>query len=236
VRYKGALLPVITFDAGQTLVELDLDFLARRLAERGASVAPSALVAAAPGAWRHYDELVDAGTTHQDSWRALMAALLGGAGVADAADHAAWLYAENARANLWRRPIVGMIELARELARAGHRVGIVSNSEGRLAELLEEIGIADAFAAVVDSGRFGIEKPDPRIFARALEVLGAPPDAPAIHVGDSWDADVAGARAAGWRAVWYGRRVAPVADPAIAVARDPEEARRAIHVLASRPW
>src|SRR5688572_12666354 len=50
--------PVITFDAGQTLVELDLDFLARRLDERGVVVEPAALGAAAPAAWAKYDELV----------------------------------------------------------------------------------------------------------------------------------------------------------------------------------
>lgn len=229
MRYNGTRLPaVITFDAGQTLVELDLEFLAGRLGERGIAVAPESLAAAAPAAWRHYDELVDTGCDHASAWRALMAGLLDAAGVADARDHAAWLYAENARANVFRRPIAGMIELARELARAGYRVGVLSNSEGRLAELLAEIGIAGVFAAIVDSGRVGLEKPDPRIFAHALAALGATPGTPAIHVGDSWDADIAGARAAGWRAVWYGRRVVPVADPDVAIARDPAEARAAL--------
>src|SRR4051812_2345801 len=52
---QGVMTSVVTFDAGQTLVELDLDFLARRLGEQGLSIAPAALEAAAPAAWRRYD-------------------------------------------------------------------------------------------------------------------------------------------------------------------------------------
>jgi FMN hydrolase / 5-amino-6-(5-phospho-D-ribitylamino)uracil phosphatase len=206
-------------------VELDLDFLAHRLVEREVQVTPGALGAAAGAAWRHYDDLVDRGCDHAHAWRELIGTLLAGAGVAGAADHAAWLYRENARANLWRRPITGMVDLARELAARGLRVGVLSNSEGRLAELLAEVGIADAFAVIVDSGRVGLEKPDPRIFAHALAALGGDTG---IHIGDSWDADIAGARACGWRALWYGRRVSAVEDPAVAIARDPAEARAAL--------
>jgi putative hydrolase of the HAD superfamily len=53
---------------------------------------------------------------------------------------------------------------------------------------------------VLDSFVVGVEKPDPAIFHRALEVLGVPPER-AIHVGDTGWADVAGARAAGVRPV-----------------------------------
>ncbi|HUJ62640.1 MAG TPA: HAD family hydrolase [Kofleriaceae bacterium] len=214
---------VVTFDAGQTLVELDLDFLAARLAERGRVVPSAALAAAMPAAWRHHDALVEAGEHHP--WQGLMAALIGGAGVPDAGALAEWLFHEQPRRNLFRRPIAGMVALARELAARGVRVAVLSNSEGHLAELLGAIGVADTFAAVIDSGRLGIAKPDPRIFAHALELLGGAPDR-AVHVGDSWAADVAGARAAGWRAVWYGGRGA--ASDGVAIARDAAETRAAL--------
>jgi len=223
---QGVIAPtVITFDAGQTLVELDLDFLAARLGERGAAVTASALAAAEPAAWRRLDELVDGGIGHP--WHQMMTQLLTGAGVANPAPLVAWLWEEQPRANLWRRLVPGMIELARELAAGGARVGVLSNSEGGLADLFAEIGIADAFAAIVDSGRVGIEKPDPRIFAHARAALGGE-DALAIHIGDSWPADIAGARAAGWRAIWFGRRVAPVDDRDVAIARDAGDARAAL--------
>jgi HAD superfamily hydrolase (TIGR01549 family) len=213
--------PVVTFDAGQTLIDLDLDFLARRLADRGARVEPSALVAAAPAAWRRYDELVDPAGGHP--WRELMATLLRGAGVPDVGPLVDWLWDEQPRANLWRAQIPGMVALARELRARGVAVAVLSNSEGRLAELLAEIGLADAFAAVIDSGRVGIEKPDRRIFDHALEVLGA--SRPGIHIGDSWPADIAGALGAGWRAIWFGRRARAVEDARVAIARDAGEVR-----------
>lgn len=216
---------MITFDVGQTLVELDLDFLCLRLAERGVEVSVGSLDAAAPAAWARYDALVDAG--HGHPWQALMDTLLEGAGVADRTPLVDWLWSEQPRRNLWRRPIAPMVALARELAARGIRLGIVSNSEGRLAELLAEIAIADPFAVVVDSGRFGIDKPDRRIFEHALAALGATGER-ALHIGDSWAADVQGALGAGLDAVWYGRKVEPVGDPRVAIARDPDEAREVI--------
>jgi len=215
--------PVVTFDAGQTFLDLDLPFLARRLSERGVVVAPAALAAAAPAAWARYDALVDPAGGHP--WRALMATLLLGAGVSavEVPGLVDWLWDEQPRQNLWRALIPGMVELARELTARGVTVGVLSNSEGRLAELLAEIGVADAFAAVIDSGRVGVEKPDRRIFDHALAVLGG--GAPGIHLGDSWPADIAGALGAGWRAIWFGRRAAPVDDPRVAIARDAGEAR-----------
>jgi putative hydrolase of the HAD superfamily len=215
--------PVVTFDAGQTLIDLDLAFLARRLAERGVAIRRDALEAAAPAAWRRYDALVDPAAGHP--WHELMATLLRGAGVAEPAvrDLVDWLWAEQPRANLWRAEIPGMVDLARELTARGVRVAVLSNSEGRLAELLAEIGIGDAFAAVIDSGRIGIEKPDRRIFDHALAALGA--TEPGIHVGDSWPADIAGALGAGWRAIWFGRRAVAVDDPRVAIAHTADEVR-----------
>jgi len=227
LRYKGGIptTPVITFDAGQTLIELDLDFLAQRLAERGMEVAPGTLAAAAPAAWARYDELVEAGEGHP--WRALMTTLLEGTGAREVAPMVAWLWSEQPRVNLWRKPIPEMVALARELARGGARLAVLSNSEGRLAELLEQISIADPFAVIIDSGRVGIEKPDRRIFDYTLAALGLP-DAEPIHIGDSWAADIVGARDAGWRSIWYGRGVRPTGDPRIASARDAAEVRAAL--------
>jgi putative hydrolase of the HAD superfamily len=213
----------VTFDAGQTLIDLDATFLAKRLAERGVAVEPSAIIAAAPAAWRRYDALVDIATGHP--WRELVGTLLAGAGVDEPAIPALveWLWTEQPRANLWRAPIPDMVALARELSARGVRVAVLSNSEGRLAELLAEIGLADAFAAIIDSGRVGIEKPDRRIFDHTLAALGA--TAPGIHIGDSWPADIAGALGAGWRAIWFGRRASPVDEPRVAIAHDAADVR-----------
>jgi putative hydrolase of the HAD superfamily len=75
----------------------------------------------------------------------------------------------------------------------------VSNSEGQLETLLNEVGVLRVVDMVVDSGVVGVEKPDPRIFQFALDRFGIPA-ARALHLGDIYVTDVLGARGAGLRA------------------------------------
>jgi len=218
----AALAPLaISFDFGMTLAELDTGFLVRRLAQRGTQVERAAIDAAVPAAWRAYDDAVRRGLSGHP-WKLLMRTMLGGAGVASETLEALvdWLWDEQPRHNLWRRPIPRMIELVDELRAGGVRLGVVSNSEGKLAELIDELGWADRFVGVADSGRLGMEKPGPEIFAWAAERLDVPL-ARIVHIGDSRAADVAGALAAGMYAVWFG--------PAAGASREPlpERARAA---------
>lgn len=99
--------------------------------------------------------------------------------------------------------IDGVPAQLRRLHAAGFRLGIVSNANGQLeAELLRQrICSRDgkdcaAVDVVIDSTIVGIEKPDPAIFALALDAL-ALPAADCVYVGDSVYFDVGGARAAG---------------------------------------
>lgn len=216
---------VVTFDAGHTLIELDLDFLARRLAERGVQVAPQALEAAAPAAWRLYDALA---ATAGHPWHALMTKLLEGAGVAGPGPLVDWLWEQQRAENLWRRPISPMVELARDLARRGVVCAVLSNSEGTLRELLERIGIADPFRTIIDSGTLAFAKPDPRIFKHTLDVLGLP-DARPVHIGDSWSADIEAALAVGWNAIWYRSRGGTAGrELDVPIAHDAAETRAAL--------
>jgi putative hydrolase of the HAD superfamily len=190
----------VTFDFGQTLADLDTAFLSRRLAERGLSVAPEALQASEPLAWRAYNAGILAGEGGHP-WATLMRELLRQAGAPHEpiADVVEWLWSEQPARNLWRRPVPGMIELVRRLDLP---VGIISNSEGRVRALAEELGWGQDFAAVADSGALGVTKPDPRIFEWTAAQLGVAP-AEIVHVGDSWPADVLGARGAGFSAIWF---------------------------------
>ncbi|MBK9036866.1 MAG: HAD family hydrolase [Myxococcales bacterium] len=226
------MITTVSFDAGQTLIELDTAMLAARLAERGVVAHPAALAAAQPAAWQHYERVVRAGG-HAQPWQGFMAQLIATAAGVDGARAdalAAWLWTEQPARNLWRRPVPGMRALVRDLRAAGVAVGVLSNSEGRLAELFAEIGWADEFAAVIDSGKVGVDKPDPRIFALTLAALGGAP-ATAVHVGDSRSADVDGARAAGWRAIWFGPTAAATPSAAaadVAIAADAAGVRAAL--------
>jgi putative hydrolase of the HAD superfamily len=94
-------------------------------------------------------------------------------------------------------------EVAGTLARlraGGARLAVVSNWDVSLHDVLERTGLRRLVDAVVISAELGVAKPDPAIFRAALERLDADV-AGAVHVGDSLEADVAGARAAGLEAV-----------------------------------
>ena len=85
----------------------------------------------------------------------------------------------------------------------GVALAVVSNWDASLRPLLEDLGAAGWFHALVISGEVGLEKPDPAIFVRACEMLGLSPEQ-LVHVGDSAVDDVAGARAAGCAALRFG--------------------------------
>lgn len=206
---KGSAARAVTFDFGQTLAELDHDFLAQRARDLGAELDPVAARAATVAAWAAYGANKALG--HARAWQEMMLEVLRGGRVrplqGEATPHfaeavAQALWAAQPTRNLWRKPIAGMFELVADLAAVGIPVGIISNSEGRLAELVDELGKSTLFRVVVDSGRLGIDKPDARIFQHAAEAL-AVPIADVVHVGDAWEADVIGAREAGARAIWF---------------------------------
>jgi putative hydrolase of the HAD superfamily len=91
-----------------------------------------------------------------------------------------------------------------ELRRAGHALVVVSNWDCSLPDWLRKAGLLELVDGVVSSAEVGAAKPDPAPFRRALELAGAEPGA-ALHAGDSLENDVAGARAAGVRAVLVAR-------------------------------
>ena len=83
-----------------------------------------------------------------------------------------------------------------ELAGRGITLGVVSNFEPWLADILALQEVDHLFATVAISGVLGVAKPDPRIFEAALAEAGAGPAA-TVHVGDQPANDVVAARAVG---------------------------------------
>jgi putative hydrolase of the HAD superfamily len=80
----------------------------------------------------------------------------------------------------------------------GLRLVAVSNWDCSLPRVLERCGLGEMLDGTVTSAETGSRKPDPGIFRRALELAGCEPEE-ALHVGDTAEEDVAGARAAGIR-------------------------------------
>jgi putative hydrolase of the HAD superfamily len=105
---------------------------------------------------------------------------------------------------VWSFAPPGTADGLRAIAARSDDLAVVSNSDGTVADVLRRIGLCQVGSgpgvpvrAVIDSTLVGVEKPDSRIFALALEAVGLTDPSDAIHVGDSVRYDVAGATAAG---------------------------------------
>jgi len=143
--------------------------------------------------------------------------LLGAAGVAAGDDLAAALASTYRDAyRTARRAVAGAAALLAAVKNRA-RVGIVSNNlldEQR--DKLRTCGL-DAFVdALVVSEEAQVSKPHPAIFELALDRLRVRP-AEAVMIGDSWPADIAGARAAGIHAIWFNPAGVPAPESETAV-------------------
>lgn len=86
----------------------------------------------------------------------------------------------------------------------GLRLGLISNFERWLEELLVELEVGHLFDVVTISGVAGVEKPDRAIYELALHNAGIEPHE-AVHVGDSPDMDMEPADAIGMKVVLLDR-------------------------------
>ena len=90
------------------------------------------------------------------------------------------------------------------LRKAGIALIVVSNWDVSLHEVLDRTGLRPLLDGAISSAEAGSAKPDGEIFDRALALASVRPGE-AWHVGDSWSADVVGARRAGLVPVWIDR-------------------------------
>jgi putative hydrolase of the HAD superfamily len=91
------------------------------------------------------------------------------------------------------------------LRRRGYRLGIVSNSDARLHDVLSALELNCFFDRVTVSSRAGAAKPSAAIFHKALAAMKVS-GSRAVHAGDSLEEDVEGARRAGLRAFLVDRQ------------------------------
>jgi putative hydrolase of the HAD superfamily len=193
-------LRAVLFDAGNTLLFLDYDRLAAAVGGAiGVRLTGAELAAAAPAAARAMER---ARLSDRERAIAYLEALFLAAGIPESrlAEVHELLIRMHAEQHLWSGIAVDAHDALARLRQAGLKLGVVSNSDGRVEEALDAAGLRPYFDVVVDSGVAGVEKPDPAIFLAALDALGVRP-AEALHVGDLYEVDVIGANAAGIPAV-----------------------------------
>jgi HAD superfamily hydrolase (TIGR01549 family) len=196
----------VFLDAGGTLVHLDRGFIAASLEAAGIH-ADDGFADASETARRRVQRALREGTHSDDTarWMLFWETFLEAAGcTGDAARQVTECVLErHADGRLWLHVEEGTPQALQLLRERGLTLVVVSNSDGRIRQFLEHAGLLPLLDHVVDSGVEGIEKPDPALFRIALERAGLRADE-VLHVGDIYEIDVAGARAAGIEGVLVG--------------------------------
>lgn len=192
----------ILFDAGGTLVHIDYDTIATLAAAHGVTVTTAQLSVGDAEARLRVDQRLRgphaAGDTDAARVGGYFADLLRGAtsNRQDIDTLVSAVTQAHARQNLWRVPYPDAADSLRTLREAGLATAVISNADGRVRDLLRDAGLLPHLDYVMDSHEEGVEKPDPAIFERAL-ARSATTAAHAVYVGDIYEVDVVGARAAG---------------------------------------
>ena len=204
----------VLFDAGETLVHPAPSFpelFAKVLASRGHARTPQAVVDASRAVFHRFSEAArdnELWTTSPEAsarfWKSVYARMLDELDVVPPDGLADTLYETftDQRNYAMFDDVAPTLDA---LDAAGIRLGIVSNFEAWLEQLLGSLGVRDRFDVVVISGTEGIEKPDPRIFDLALDRLHIAATE-AAYVGDSPEFDMAPARALGMTPILIDRR------------------------------
>jgi putative hydrolase of the HAD superfamily len=208
------MIEIVFLDAGETILHPHPSFpelFARTCLEHGYTIAPEEVAPVLYGMVRDMGTVaaeigVSApSTTAAGSyalWTHIYRRCLVGLGIADDSlpDELYSVFSDSATYRLYPDALPAVDRLRAR----GYRVGLISNFEGWLEEMLVELQAGDVFEVSVISGLVGVEKPDPRIYEIALEQAGVEPEA-AAHVGDSVRLDVEPATSVGIKAVLLDR-------------------------------
>lgn len=104
------------------------------------------------------------------------------------------VYEHFAEAGVWEL-YPEVVEILEKLS-PWFQLAVISNFDGRLRMILEQLGVSKFFTHIFLSSDLGADKPDPEIFRRALNVIRLEPSE-VLHVGDDPERDWKAAAAAG---------------------------------------
>jgi HAD superfamily hydrolase (TIGR01509 family) len=196
-----APLKAIFFDVGNTLLFPDRHHILAPLHQRKLSSSLDHWHAIARKTKREFDNILEHdGKADHSFWYLFYSHLLADLEVRDDALRDTLVSATRVSAN-WCDILPGTRE---SLLRLGQRypLAVISNADGKIADVLESCGIADCFRTITDSGLVGYEKPHPAIFETALRDIGVAPEQ-SLYVGDMYSVDYVGATRAGMQAILF---------------------------------
>lgn len=200
---KYTPLPFLLFDAGGTIVFPDVNLMIRQLARQGWHVKPDQLYDGYYNVIYKWDNRAGKQEQPIHFWpKGYAYELFDQLGVIDpnTSRLAQEIQKGHKRKNLWTFTYPWVRQTLAELRELGYRMAVLSNSDGRARQVIEELGLLKYFEKVLDSKDLKVEKPNPRIFRLALKELKLHP-AEVIYIGDIYEVDVKGANSAGIAAV-----------------------------------
>jgi HAD superfamily hydrolase (TIGR01509 family) len=189
----------VFFDVGNTLLFPNRERIHAPLAERGLTPDPDLLRDLERSTKNQFDaRMAEDGSTDQSFWWMFYSKLLANIGLNDDTVRDQLVSSIRQSAN-WDVMPPGTREQLQQIS-ARYKIGVISNADGKIEDVLGRCNIADCFRTITDSGLVGYEKPHPEIFRQALHAMNAAPEE-SLYVGDVYSVDYLGATGAGMRAV-----------------------------------
>jgi len=192
---------VVFFDVGNTLLFPNWQRVLSPLTEQGVHPLNGLLQETERHTKKRFDAAMSRNGGAQFAfWNIFHGQLLKELGIADPTLQHTLATSMGISAN-WDRKRPGTREALQRIGQR-RRIGIISNADGKIGNVLEACEIADCFLTVTDSGLVGSEKPDRKIFEAALTAMGAQAQ-DSLYVGDIYCVDYVGAKQAGMQAILF---------------------------------
>ncbi len=193
-------IKAVSFDVGGTLIEPWPSvghIYAQVAANHGhAGIAPEVLNRQFKEAWKAKRNFRHS----RAGWRQLVDATFAGATTAPLSDEMfAELYRTFAEPSAWHI-FPDVVPTLEDLGRRGIPLGITSNWDERLGPLLHRLRLSSYFDPIAISVHVGHAKPSQAIFRTVIGAFNLPAEQ-ILHVGDSFEEDVAGACSSGMQAL-----------------------------------
>jgi HAD superfamily hydrolase (TIGR01662 family) len=191
---KSSKITTVFFDVGGTLLYVDWARVLEILSIKSLGV--NQLLAAVKPGREEYERRLAAGPVRPYEY---LDSCLQVAGFTASQEQLTDLWQKHLEKNLWRLVGHRVEETLQELLHKKFRLAVISNSEGKVKELLEETHLAHYFEIIIDSQLEGVSKPDKEIFLRGLARMKVTPEE-SLYVGDVVGVDMLGAKNAGMHA------------------------------------
>jgi HAD superfamily hydrolase (TIGR01509 family) len=194
-------IEALFFDVGNTLLFPNRKKMLRSLHERQVFPSEELLQKIERETKQEFDALVEShSAVDHGFWWMFYSRLLNELGMPDEAI-CTDLVARTQTSSNWCDIRPGTREALQRLGKR-YRLAVISNADGKIADILAHCGIADCFETITDSGIVGKEKPHPAIFEAALQSLDVDAQQ-SLYTGDVYCVDYLGATSVGMQCVLF---------------------------------